>query len=58
MDLLDKLRVIDQRRAMFGGGPSAPGTTVIDEVLGAVTIGRYTPCRQWRFLLPFRPTAV
>ena len=34
MDLLDKLRVIDRRRAKFAGGAVLPGETVIDRVVG------------------------
>src|SRR6185369_16709061 len=33
MDLLDKLRAIEQRRAMFAAGASVPGQTVIDRVI-------------------------
>ena len=33
MDLLDKLRAIEQRRATFAGGASVPGQTVIDRVI-------------------------
>ena len=41
MDLLDKLRAIETRRAMFGPGASIPGHTVIDRVLspGEVLVG-------------------
>ena len=34
MDLLDKLRAIEKRRAMFADGAPVPGQTVIDRVLG------------------------
>src|SRR3954470_14337978 len=34
MDLLDKLRVIEKRRATFAEGDAIPGLTVIDRVLG------------------------
>jgi 8-amino-7-oxononanoate synthase len=34
MDLLDKLRTIERRRAMFAPGASVPGATVIERVLG------------------------
>src|SRR3954467_8068385 len=34
MDLLDKLRAIEKRRATFADGDSVPGQTVIDRVLG------------------------
>jgi 8-amino-7-oxononanoate synthase len=34
MDLLDKLRAIEKRRATFIGGDSVPGQTVIERVLG------------------------
>ncbi len=34
MDLLDKLRVIEMRRATFADGDAIPGLTVIDRVLG------------------------
>jgi 8-amino-7-oxononanoate synthase len=34
MDLLDKLRAVEKRRAMFTGGAAAPGVTVIDRVIG------------------------
>jgi 8-amino-7-oxononanoate synthase len=33
MDLLDKLRAIEQRRATFAAGASVPGQTVIDRVI-------------------------
>ena len=33
-DLLDKLRAIERRRAMFAPGTSIPGATVIERVLG------------------------
>ena len=41
MDLLDKLRAIEKRRATFVDGASVPGQTVIDRVLspGEVLIG-------------------
>src|SRR3954463_4125095 len=41
MDLLDKLRAIETRRATFADGAAAPGQTVIDRVLspGEVVIG-------------------
>src|SRR5215212_123776 len=41
MDLLDKLRAIEQRRAMFPEGASVPGQTTIDRVLspGEVIVG-------------------
>jgi 8-amino-7-oxononanoate synthase len=41
MDLLDKLRVIEKRRATFAAGQSVPGQTVIDRVLspGEVIVG-------------------
>ena len=41
MDLLDKLRAIEQRRATFAEGASVPGQTVIDRVLspGEVVVG-------------------
>ena len=41
MDLLDKLRAIEQRRAMFPAGASVPGQTVIERVLspGEVIVG-------------------
>ena len=45
MDLLDKLRVIEKRRAMFADGEAIPGLTVIERVLspGEVVIsGRPT----------------
>ena len=45
MDLLDKLRVIEKRRAMFADGAAIPGLTVIERVLspGEVVIsGRPT----------------
>jgi 8-amino-7-oxononanoate synthase len=45
MDLLDKLRGVEKRRAMFANGGALPGETVIDGVIGpcAVTInGRPT----------------
>jgi 8-amino-7-oxononanoate synthase len=34
MDLLDKLRVVEKRRAMFANGGAVPGETVIDRVIG------------------------
>lgn len=34
MDLLDKLRAIERRRAMFAPGSRIPGATVIERVLG------------------------
>jgi 8-amino-7-oxononanoate synthase len=34
MDLLDKLRAVDMRRARFADGGARPGETVIDRVLG------------------------
>jgi 8-amino-7-oxononanoate synthase len=34
MDLLDKLRAVEQRCAVFADGGPAPGVTVIDRVLG------------------------
>ena len=34
MDLLDKLRAIEKRRATFADGDSVPGQTVIERVLG------------------------
>src|SRR3954447_19314744 len=41
MDLLDKLRAIEQRRASFPDGDSVPGYTVIDRVIapGEVMVG-------------------
>src|SRR3954463_8439693 len=41
MDLLDKLRAIEMRRATFAAGASVPGQTVIERVLspGEVVIG-------------------
>src|SRR3954447_2596469 len=41
MDLLDKLRAIEMRRATFGDGAPVPGQTVIERVLspGEVVIG-------------------
>jgi 8-amino-7-oxononanoate synthase len=44
-DLLDKLRAIERRRAVFGDSPSTPGATVISDVLGpceVVVNGRRT----------------
>jgi 8-amino-7-oxononanoate synthase len=38
MDLLDKLRAIEKRRAMFPPGASIPGATVIQRVLGACEV--------------------
>jgi 8-amino-7-oxononanoate synthase len=34
MDLLDKLRAVERRRALFANGVAMPGETVIDRVLG------------------------
>jgi 8-amino-7-oxononanoate synthase len=34
MDLLDKLRAVEQRQAKFANGSAMPGLTVIDRVLG------------------------
>jgi 8-amino-7-oxononanoate synthase len=34
MDLLDKLRVVEKRAAMFADGSAMPGLTVIDRVIG------------------------
>ncbi|HEY2152996.1 MAG TPA: pyridoxal phosphate-dependent aminotransferase family protein [Vicinamibacterales bacterium] len=34
MDLLDKLRAVEKRRAMFDDGSAMPGVTVIDRVIG------------------------
>src|SRR6266446_4034228 len=34
MDLLDKLRVVEKRRAVFANGGALPGETVIDGVIG------------------------
>ena len=34
MDLLDKLRAVEQRRAMFADGGAMPGQTIIERVLG------------------------
>ena len=34
MDLLDKLRAVEQRAAAFADGSPMPGLTVIDRVLG------------------------
>src|SRR5919197_5540653 len=34
MDLLDKLRAVEGRRALFANGGAMPGETVIDRVLG------------------------
>lgn len=45
MDLLDKLRVIEKRRATFADGTAVPGLTVIERVLGpgeVVVSGRPT----------------
>src|SRR5471032_2635340 len=41
MDLLDKLRAVEKRRAMFADGTAMPGQTVIERVLGSgeVVIG-------------------
>jgi 8-amino-7-oxononanoate synthase len=38
MDLLDKLRTIERRRAMFAPGASIPGATVIERVLGSCEV--------------------
>ena len=38
MDLLDKLRSIGRRRAMFAPGASVPGATVIERVLGSCEV--------------------
>jgi 7-keto-8-aminopelargonate synthetase-like enzyme len=38
MDLLDKLRIIERRRAIFAPGASIPGATVIERVLGACEV--------------------
>jgi 8-amino-7-oxononanoate synthase len=38
MDLLDKLKAVEQRRAMFGSGVASPGATVIERVLGPCEI--------------------
>ena len=38
MDLLDKLRVVERRRAMFASGAASPGATVIERVLGPCEI--------------------
>jgi len=37
-DLLDKLRVVERRRAMFASGAASPGATVIERVLGPCEI--------------------
>jgi 8-amino-7-oxononanoate synthase len=45
MDLLDKLRVVEARRAKFSGAAALPGETVIDRVVGpceVVIAGRRT----------------
>src|SRR5439155_27016522 len=34
MDLLDKLRIVEKRRAVFANGGALPGETVIDGVIG------------------------
>src|ERR1700757_5251569 len=34
MDLLDKLRAVEERCAKYADGTAAPGVTVIDRVLG------------------------
>src|SRR5579872_6485103 len=34
MDLLEKLRALEKRRAMFANGSAVPGITVIDRVIG------------------------
>ena len=47
MDLLDKLRAIEQRRAMFARRSRAmPGLTVIERVLGPVRSRRSTAGRR------------
>ncbi len=38
MDLLEKLRVVERRRAMFASGSASPGATVIERVLGPCEI--------------------
>jgi 8-amino-7-oxononanoate synthase len=38
LDLLDKLKAVEQRRAMFGSGITSPGATVIERVLGPCEI--------------------
>ena len=38
MDLLDKLRAIERRRALFAPGASIPGATVIERVLGSCEV--------------------
>jgi 8-amino-7-oxononanoate synthase len=38
MDLLDKFKAVEQRRAMFGAGVASPGATVIERVLGPCEI--------------------
>jgi 8-amino-7-oxononanoate synthase len=38
MDLLDKLKAVEQRRAMFESGVANPGATVIERVLGPCEI--------------------
>jgi len=38
MDLLDKLKAVEQRRAMFASGAANPGATVIERVLGPCEI--------------------
>ena len=36
MDLLDKLKAVEKRRAMRASGGARPGETVIERVLGPV----------------------
>src|SRR5215471_14686064 len=38
MDLLDKLRAVEARRAKFSGAAALPGETVIDRVVGACEV--------------------
>ena len=38
MDLLDKLKAVEQRRVMFGADGAVPGATVIERVLGPCEI--------------------
>src|SRR5258708_23935884 len=38
MDLLDKLKAVEERRAMFATGAANPGATVIERVLGPCEI--------------------
>src|SRR5258708_19507754 len=38
MDLLDKLKAVEERRAMFASGAANPGATVIERVLGPCEI--------------------